>query len=117
MTAPGAETAIAALTTALRELGAEVATATVTVTHTITAGRQERLHLCPAETVLDIDEAAEALGLSKEALRKRLDRRQLVMPWTMRFGKRTFLAVDVRRALAPRLPAGITLLARRRPHG
>jgi hypothetical protein len=67
--------------------------------------------------VLDINEAAEALGLSKEALRKRLDRRQLVMPWTMRFGKRTFLAADVRCALAPPLPPGVTLLARRRPRG
>ena len=112
-----AEAAIAALTAALRELGAETATATVTVTHTVTAGWQERVHLCPAETVLDIDEAAEALGLSREALRKRLDRRQLLMPWTMRFGKRTFLAADVRRALAPPLPPGVTLLARRRARG
>ena len=111
------EAAIAALTAALRELGAETATATVTVTHTVTAGWQERLHLCPAEAVLDIDQAAEALGLSKEALRKRLDRRQLAMPWTMRFGKRTFFAADVRRALAPPLPPGVTLLARRRPRG
>lgn len=109
-----AERLIAALNEVLAA-SSSAAPQTVTVTHTVTATWRERVHACPDDTVLYLDEAGEALGLSKDALRKRLDRRELALPYTVKFGRRVFRAADVRAALRePARVSGIIPLTRAR---